>query len=79
MLNGNIRRLVRARGFGFIKSDGGQDLFFHRSDLQGVSFDSLKEGQSVEFEKSQGPKGPKAVNIKLIKKGGKDVLEEETN
>jgi CspA family cold shock protein len=69
--------LVRERGFGFIKSDDGQDLFFHRSELQGVAFDSLKEGQSVEFGKGEGPKGPKAVNIKLIKKQIKDVLEKE--
>jgi len=68
MPNGTIRRLVRDRGFGFIKSGDGQDLFFHRSELQGVAFDSLKEGQSVEFEKGDSPKGPKAVNIKLIKK-----------
>jgi len=79
MPRGVIRRLISDRGFGFIKSDDGQDLFFHSSELQGVSFDSLKEGQSVEFEKGQGPKGPKAVNIKLIRKGVKDVLEEETN
>lgn len=69
MPRGVIRRLISDRGFGFIKSDDGQDLFFHRSELQGVSFDLLKEGQSVEFENGQGPKGPKAVNIKLIEKG----------
>ena len=68
MPSGVIRRLVRDRGFGFIKSDDGQDLFFHRSELQGVTFDSLQEGQSVEFEKGEGPKGPKAINIKLTKK-----------
>lgn len=68
MPSGVIRRLVRDRGFGFIESDGGQDLFFHRSELQGVTFELLKEGQSIEFEKGEGPKGPKAVNIKLIKK-----------
>jgi len=67
MPNGTIRRLVRDRGFGFIKSDDGQDVFFHRSELQGITFDSLEEGQSVEFEKGQGPKGPKAVNIKRTK------------
>ena len=66
---GVIRRLISDRGFGFIKSDDGQDLFFHRSELLDVAFDFLKEGQSVEFEKRQGPKGPKAVNTKLIKEG----------
>jgi len=67
MPNGTICRLVRDRGFGFIKSDDGQDVFFHRSELHGVIFDSLKEGQSVEFDKKLGPKGSKAVNIKLAK------------
>ena len=69
MPTGAIRRLVKERGFGFIKSDDGQDLFFHRSELRGVTFELLKEGESVEFEKGEGPKGPKAVNIKLIKRG----------
>lgn len=69
MPSGVIRRLVRERGFGFIKSDDGQDFFFHRSELRGVTFDLLKEGENVEFEKGESPKGPKAVNIKLIKKG----------
>ena len=69
MPNGTIHRLVRDRGFGFIKSDDEQALFFHRSELHGATFDSLKEGQNVEFEKGESPRGPKAVNIKLIKKG----------
>ena len=69
MPSGVIRRLVKDRGFGFIKSDDGQDFFFHRSELRGVTFELLKEGENVEFEKGEGPKGPKAVNIKLIKKG----------
>ncbi len=69
MPTGVIRRLVKDRGFGFIKSDDSQDIFFHRSELRGVTFELLKEGESVEFENDEGPKGPKAVNIKLIKKG----------
>lgn len=69
MPRGVIRRLISDRGFGFIKSDDGQDLFFHRSELLDVSFGLLEEGQNVEFEKRQGSKGPKAVNIKLIKEG----------
>ena len=68
MLSGIIQRLIGERGFGFIKSDDGQDLFFHRSELQRVAFDSLKEGQTVEFEKSDTARGLKAVNIKLIEK-----------
>lgn len=69
MPTGVIRRLVKDRGFGFIKVDDGQELFFHRSELRDTTFELLKEGESVEFEKGEGPKGPKAVNIKLVKKG----------
>ena len=68
MANGTIRRLVKNRGFGFIKSTEGKDYFFHRSQVVGVSLDLLEEGQSVEFEKGDSPKGPKEVNIKLIRK-----------
>ena len=57
MAKGTIRRLVSDRGFGFIKGDGPEDLFFHRSALQGASFESLKEGQEVEFEIGQGRDG----------------------
>ncbi|MCJ7791379.1 MAG: cold shock domain-containing protein, partial [Dehalococcoidia bacterium] len=45
MAKGTIRRLVTDRGFGFIKGEIGEDLFFHRSELQGVEYGSLREGQ----------------------------------
>jgi len=70
MPNGSIRRLVRDRGFGFIKAADGKELFSHRSEVQDVAFDLLKEGQSVEFEIQEDTKGLKAVKVKLIKKGG---------
>ena len=50
MPKGTIRRLITDRGFGFIKGDRGEDLFFHRSEVQGVDYSSLREGQQVEFE-----------------------------
>ena len=54
------------RGFGFITTGEEKDLFFHRNDLVGVEFASLREGQEVEFEKSQGSDGrPKAVSVRL--------------
>jgi CspA family cold shock protein len=54
------------RGFGFIKAEEGEDLFFHRSSLEGVEFNSLSEGQEVEFEKGQDSKGrPQAVKVRL--------------
>ncbi len=65
MLKGTIRRLMD-RGYGFIKTEQEEDLFFHRNDLEGVEFNSLTEGQEVEFEKGQGRDGrPQAVKVKL--------------
>ena len=65
MAKGTIRRLMD-RGYGFIKTEQGEDLFFHGNDVEGVEFNSLSEGQEVEFEKGKGRDGrPKAVNVKL--------------
>ena len=65
MPKGTIRRLID-RGFGFIKTEDETDLFFHRNDLEGVEFNSLSEGQEVEFEKGQGRDGrPAAVKVRL--------------
>jgi cold shock protein len=63
-MKGKIAR-VTDRGFGFITPDeGGKDLFFHaRSLVEGVTFDSLKEGQDVTYEVVDGDKGPAAVNV----------------
>ncbi len=60
-----IRRLME-RGFGFIKTEEGKDLFFHRNSLEGVEFSSLRAGQEVEFEMGQDSKGrPQAVKVRL--------------
>ncbi len=65
MPKGTIRRLMD-RGYGFIKGEGEEDLFFHRNDLQEVEFDTLREGQEVLFEKGQGRDGrPQAVKVRL--------------
>ncbi len=65
MPKGTIKRLMD-RGFGFIKTEDETDLFFHRNDLEGVEFNSLSEGQEVEFEKSQGRDGRSAaVKVRL--------------
>ncbi len=66
MPKGTIRKLITDRGFGFIKTEDETDLFFHRNDLEGVEFNSLSEGQEVEFEKGQGRDGrPQAVKVRL--------------
>ena len=63
MAEGTIKRLTD-KGFGFIDTGSGKDLFFHSSDLEGVSYDQLQVGQAVSFTEGQGPKGPRAENIK---------------
>lgn len=63
MTTGKIKKLIRDRGFGFIARSDGGELFFHRSGLQGVDFDSLREGQKVRFDIEKSPKGPRAIRI----------------
>ena len=63
-MKGTIKRVVRDRGFGFIRSTDGQEVFFHRNGLQQMDFDSLKEGSTVEFEVEQSEKGPRATNVR---------------
>ncbi|MEK7115626.1 MAG: cold shock domain-containing protein [Patescibacteria group bacterium] len=63
-MNGTIKTLVRAKGFGFISREGEtKDLFFHSTELKGVTYDELKEGDNVSFEVTQGDKGPAATNV----------------
>ena len=68
MAKGTIRRLMRDRGYGFITTEDGKDIFFHRTALRDLRFDSLKEGQPVEFEVEEGSRGPRAVNIRSSEK-----------
>ena len=63
--NGTIKRLVSDKGFGFIAAADGNEYFFHQSACGDVRFDDLREGQAVTFERGQGPKGPRAENVKL--------------
>jgi len=65
MAEGTIKRLTD-RGFGFIDTGGGKDLFFHNSALVDVQFNELQEGQRVSFDEGRGPKGPNAENVKLV-------------
>ena len=60
-----LARLVRDRGFGFIRDDGGQEWFFHRTAVEAGSFDELNEGQRVSFEEEPSQKGPRAANIRM--------------
>lgn len=62
--SGTIKRIVSDKGFGFVAADDGQEYFFHNSAVSGVRFDELREGQKVTFERGQGPKGPRAENLR---------------
>jgi CspA family cold shock protein len=65
MPQGKVKRLVADRGFGFIETERGDDLFFHHSEVQGANIEELREGQRVEYEVGQGRKGPCATQIRL--------------
>ncbi|HET8569536.1 MAG TPA: cold shock domain-containing protein [Candidatus Limnocylindria bacterium] len=56
MATGTIKKLVSDRGFGFISQADGTEIFFHRSQVQGGGFESLREGQSVTYEKGMDPR-----------------------
>ncbi len=73
MPKGTIKRLMD-RGFGFIETTEQEgDLFFHRNELEGVEFNSLSEGQEVEFEKGQGRDGrPQANKVRLTETQASD-------
>ena len=70
MATGQIKRLVRDRGFGFIRPEGAsEDIFFHTTAVKGMVFDDLAEGQQVEFDTENDPRDSRrsrAVNIRVL-------------
>jgi CspA family cold shock protein len=66
MPKGTVKWFNDAKGFGFIQQPGGADVFVHHTAILGSGFKSLSEGESVEFELTQGPKGPQASNVKKL-------------
>ena len=75
MAEGTIKRLTD-KGFGFIDTGSGTDLFFHMSSLQGVTFEQLREGQAVTFDEGRGPKGPRVcfcLPMKAVSQGRRCV------
>ena len=64
MPQGVIKKLISDKGFGFISRGDGDDLFFHHSAVEGIDFESLREGQTVEFTVGRGPKGPAAEVVR---------------
>ncbi|MFC7497425.1 MULTISPECIES: cold-shock protein [unclassified Nocardioides] len=67
MATGTVKWFNSEKGFGFIaQEDGGADVFVHFSAIQGQGYKSLDENQKVEFDVTQGPKGPQAENVRAI-------------
>jgi cold shock protein len=67
MAHGSVKWFNSEKGFGFIAQDGGgPDVFVHYSEIQGNGYKSLDEGQRVEFEIGQGPKGPQAQGVRVV-------------
>ena len=60
---GKVKWFNESKGYGFIESENGQDLFVHFSEIQGDGFKTLHEGQDVEFEETTGQKGPQASKV----------------
>ena len=66
MTKGTVKWFNEKKGFGFLSREDGDDVFVHYSSIQGSGFKSLTEGQSVEFDVQDGPKGPQAVNVTAV-------------
>lgn len=64
MTRGTVKWFNEAKGFGFISQENGEDVFVHFSAIQGDGFKSLAEGDQVEFEVAQGPKGLQATDVR---------------
>ena len=69
MARGTVAKVVRDRGFGFIRGNDGKEVFFHRSGLVGLNFDDLEQGTVVDFEVEKGPKGLRASNVRTAPQG----------
>lgn len=64
---GTVKWFNGSKGYGFIAHEGGKDVFVHFSAIQGEGFKNLEEGQKVEFTVEQGPKGPQAANVTVVR------------
>ena len=67
MAQGTVKWFNSEKGYGFIAQEGGEDVFVHYSAIQMDGYKALDEGQRVEFEVTQGPKGPQADSVRLMR------------
>jgi len=74
MAQGKVKWFSNQKGYGFISQDNGKDVFVHFSGIVSEGYKSLKEGQEVEFEITQGTKGEQAANVKVV---GESAVEPE--
>jgi len=65
-VTGTVKWFNNDKGYGFISREGAKDVFVHHSSIEGEGFHSLTEGQQVEFEVEEGPKGPQAARVRSV-------------
>jgi len=65
-VKGKVKWFSAEKGYGFIEQEDGEDVFVHFSAIQGEGFKTLEEGQAVEFEVTEGKRGPQAINVTRI-------------
>lgn len=65
-MQSRVKWFDNVKGYGFIESEDGQDIFVHYKQIEGDGYKTLREGQQVEFDLSEGEKGPLAVNVRLV-------------
>ena len=63
---GKVKKMVRDRGFGFIRGDDGKEVFFHRSGMNGTEYDNISEGDTVEYVIQEGPRGARAEHVRQV-------------
>ncbi len=67
MIEGTVKWFNESKGFGFLSHEGGPDVFVHHSEIKAEGFRTLNEGDKVQFEITESPKGPRASNVTLVR------------